>query len=136
MNWKLILQLSMFGLAMSVATVYLISSTVEPIFWLVIFAMSAYLIATRAPGRYLLHGVMVGIVNGVWITSAHVLLFGAYIANHAQEAAMMTSMPLPDSPRLMMALTGPVIGVASGLVIGLFAVIASKLTARRKATPA
>ncbi|HEX5110025.1 MAG TPA: hypothetical protein VFV95_16345 [Vicinamibacterales bacterium] len=136
MNWKLIVQLSMFGLAMSVATVYLISSTVEPIFWLVIFVISAYLIAARAPGRYLLHGVMVGIVNSIWITSAHVLLFDDYVANHPQEAAMMASMPLPDSPRLMMALTGPVIGVLSGLVIGIFAVIASKLLARRRASVA
>jgi len=136
MNWKLIVQLSMFGLAMSVATVYLISSTIEPIFWLVIFAISAWLIATRAPGRYLLHGVMVGIVNSIWITSAHVLLFTDYVANHPQEAAMMASMPLPDSPRLMMALTGPIIGVVSGLVIGVFAVIASKILTRRKASVA
>ena len=136
MNWKLIVQLSMFGVAMSVATMYLISSTIEPIFWLVIFVISASLIATRAPGGYLLHGVMVGIVNSVWITSAHVLLFTDYIANHPQEAAMMASMPLPDSPRLMMAITCPVIGVVSGLVIGIFAVIASKLLARRKATVA
>jgi hypothetical protein len=126
----------MFGLAMSVATMYLISSTIEPVFWLVIFVISAYLIATRAPGRYLLHGVMVGIVNSIWITGAHVLLFTDYIANHPQEAAMMASMPLPDSPRLMMALTGPIIGVVSGLVIGVFAVIASKLLARRKASVA
>jgi hypothetical protein len=40
---------------------------------------------------------------------------------------MMASMSLPDSPRLMMALTGPVIGVVSGLVLGLFAVVASTL---------
>jgi hypothetical protein len=136
MNWKLIVQLSMFGLAMSVATVYLISSTIEPVFWLVIFVISAYLIATRAPGRYLLHGVMVGIVNSIWITSAHVLLFTDYVANHPQEAAMMASMPLPDSPRLMMALTGPIIGVVSGLVIGVFAVIASKVLTRRRASVA
>jgi hypothetical protein len=121
---------------MSVATVYLISSTIEPVFWLVIFVISAYLMATRAPGRYLLHGVMVGIVNSIWITSAHVLLFTDYVANHPQEAAMMASMPLPDSPRLMMALTGPIIGVVSGLVIGVFAVIASKVLTRRRASVA
>ena len=40
---------------------------------------------------------------------------------------MMKSMPLPDAPRLMMALTGPVIGVVSGIVIGVFAVIAGRL---------
>jgi hypothetical protein len=44
---------------------------------------------------------------------------------------MMASMPLPRSPRLMMAVMGPVIGVASGLVLGLFAFVAGKLVAGR-----
>jgi uncharacterized membrane protein len=48
-----------------------------------------------------------------------------YIATHPKEAAMMKSMPL--SPRAMMAMTGPLVGVVSGLVLGLFAVIAHKL---------
>jgi hypothetical protein len=127
MNWKLIVQLSLFGLAMGLATVYFIPSTVEPFFWLGIFAVCAYVIATRCRGRYFLHGLMVSIVNSVWITTSHILLFDRYIASHAREAEMMKSMPLPNSPRLMMACTGPVIGVVSGIVLGLFAVVASKL---------
>jgi hypothetical protein len=62
-----------------------------------------------------------------------VLLFDQYIARHPQEASMMKSMPLPDSPRVMMLLTGSVIGVISGLVLGLFAFIASRLVRRRAA---
>lgn len=95
-----------------------------------IFAICAYIIATRVSGQHFLHGLLVSIVNSIWITAAHVLLFDPYIANHPQEAAMMASMPLAGSPRLMMTLMGPVIGVASGLVLGLFAVIAGKLVAR------
>ena len=137
MNWKLIAQLSLFGLAMGVATVFLIPSTIEPLLWLVIFGICAYIIATRSSGQYFLHGLLVSMVNGIWVTASHILLFDRYIANHPQEAAMMTSMPLPGSPRLMMALMGPVIGVASGLVLGLFAVVAGKLvtTRRRAAVP-
>ena len=131
MNWKLVIQLSLFGLAMGVATVFLIPSSIEPIFWLVIFGICAYIIATRCSGRYFLHGLLVSMVNSVWVMASHVLLFDRYIANHPQEAAMMTSMPLPGSPRLMMALVAPVIGVASGLVLGLFAVVAAKLVATR-----
>ena len=48
MNWKLIIQLSLFGLATGVATVFVIPSTIEPLVWLVIFGICAYLIATRA----------------------------------------------------------------------------------------
>ena len=127
MNWKLILQLSMFGLAMGIGTVFLIPSNIEPIFWLVIFVVCAYFIAKRSGGRYFLHGLLVSLVNSVWITAAHVALFASYVANHPKEAKMMASMPLPDSPRLMMALTGPIIGIVSGLILGIFAIVASKL---------
>ena len=85
MNWKLIFLLSLFGLAMGIATVFVIPSNLEPLFWLVIFVISAYIIAGRAPGKYFLHGLLVSIVNSVWITAAHVLLFDQYLATHAQE---------------------------------------------------
>ncbi len=39
MNGKLILQLSMFGLAMGLATVFFIPSSIEPAFWLAIFVV-------------------------------------------------------------------------------------------------
>ena len=131
LNWILIVQLSLFGLAMGVATVFVIPSTIEPLFWLAIFGICAYVIATRSAGSYFLHGLMVSLVNSVWITAAHVLLFDRYIANHPQEAAMMASMPLPDSPRLMMIGMGPVIGLVSGVILGLFAVVASRFVAKR-----
>jgi hypothetical protein len=127
LNWRLILLLSLFGLAMAFATVWAIPSKFEPIFWLAIFAACADRIARRAPGRLFLHGFLVSVVNSVWITTVHVLFAGAYLANHAEEAGMLAHGPLPGSPRLMMALTGPVVGVVSGIVLGLLALLASKL---------
>jgi hypothetical protein len=132
MNWQLIAQLSLFGLAMGVATVFLVPSTIEPFLWLAIFVVCAYIIATRVARRHFIHGLLVSVANSIWITTSHILLFDHYIANHPQEAAMMASMPLPDSPRLMMAMTGPLIGIVSGLVLGIFAVIAGKLVGRRR----
>ena len=132
LNWTLILQLSIFGLAMGVATVFVIPSNVEPFCWLAIFVVCAYLIAKGAPGRPFLHGWLVSVVNSVWITASHVLLVDQYLDRHAQEAAMMASTPLAQHPRLMMGLTGPVVGAVSGVVLGLFALVASKLVGRRK----
>jgi hypothetical protein len=132
MNWRLIFQLSLLGLVMGLGTVFVISSQVEPILWLVVFVISAYLIATRAAGKPFWHGVLVGLANSVWVTGAHVLLFDRYIANHPREAAMMTSMPLPHSPRLMMTLVGPCIGLISGVIIGLFALLAKNIVARSR----
>jgi len=134
MNWKLIVQLSAFGLAMGIATVFVVQSNVEPYYWLVIFLISSYLIATRAPSRPFLHGVCVGLANSVWVTGSHVILFRQYVANHPREVAMMSSMPLPTHPRVMMLIMGPIIGLLSGIVLGLFAIVARKLASWR-ATP-
>ncbi|HTR81594.1 MAG TPA: hypothetical protein VMM58_08180 [Bacteroidota bacterium] len=133
MNIKLILQLSLFGLAMGIATVFWIPSNIEPAFWLIIFLICSYLIAKKCSGKYFLNGFLVSIVNCVWITSAHMIFYQAYLADHAQEAAMMAKMPMPDSPRLMMLITGPVVGIISGLVLGLFAFVASKIVKKKSA---
>jgi hypothetical protein len=124
MNWKLILQLSMFGLAMGVATVFVIPSYIEPLFWLVIFLICAYMIAKQTQKPFL-HGLFLGLANCVWMTAAHILLFDQYIATHARETQMMQTAPF--SPRIMMAIVGPIIGLVSGVVIGLLAMLASKI---------
>ena len=126
MNWRLIFQLSLFGLVMGVATVFVISSSVEPFCWLVVFLISAYAIARGAPAKPFVHGVCVGLANSVWVTGAHILLANEYLARHAREAAMMSSMPMPTHPRLMMAVTGPIVGLISGIVLGIFAIVATK----------
>ena len=127
LNWNLILQLSMYGCAMAIATVFWIPSSVEPFFWMAIFILCAVVIARTVTAKYFLHGFTVSLVNCVWITSAHIIFFSSYMANHAQEATMMASGPFASSPRLMMAITGPVFGIVSGLVLGLFAFVAGKL---------
>jgi hypothetical protein len=131
LDTRLILALSMFGLAMGVATVFVIPSSIEPVLWLAIFVVCAYAIARRAPSRFFLHGFLVSIANSVWITGAHIALAGSYLSRHPDEAAMMAKMPLPDSPRLMMLMTGPVIGIVSGLVLGLFSFVAGKVVDNR-----
>ena len=133
MNWKLIFQLSLFGLAMAFGTVFFISSGIEPFCWLIIFIICAYLIAKNCTSRYFLHGLLVSLVNSVWITTVHILLFNKYILSHPQEADMLTKMPMPEHPRMMMLVMGLVIGFISGLVLGLFSFIASKFI--KKANP-
>lgn len=127
MNWKLIGLLSLFGLAMGIATVFVIPSNFEPPCWLVIFLSCAYIIAKNSPGLPFLHGLFVGLANSVWITAAHVLLSDRYLAGHAREAAMMNSTPMHGSPKLVMGVIGPIVGLMSGIILGLFAFVAGKL---------
>lgn len=127
MNWKLIFRLSLFGLAMAIATVYWISQNIEPFFWLVIFVICAYLIAKRCNEKYFLHGFMVSIFNCVWIIAVHLILYNAYMANHADMLRDMNTRMPGQNPRVMMLVVGPVIGVVSGLILGLFSLIASRM---------
>ena len=131
MNTKLIFQLSLFGLAMAIATVFWIPSNIEPIFWVVIFIICAYLIAKKTTGKYFLHGLLVSIVNSVWITAAHIIFVSTYLSNHPQQVEMMAKMPLPTHPRIMMLITGPIIGIISGLILGLFAFVASNIVKKK-----
>lgn len=124
MNWPLILQLSLFGLAMGIGTVFFISSGIEPFLWIAIFLISAFLIARECAHRRFLHGLIVGVANSFWITATHILFFTHYMGSHPREAAMMKHMPLPTWPRLMMVVTGPVVGIMSGILIGALALIA------------
>ena len=127
MNWKLIFLLSLFGLAMGFATVFWIPSNIEWLFWLAIFVICAYLIAQRCTKKYFLHGFLVSLANCVWITLAHVGFYFTYVANHPEMQQMNARLPLRGHPRLLMVLMAPIIGALSGLVLGLFSFVASRL---------
>jgi hypothetical protein len=127
MNWKIIFQLSIFGLIMAFGTVSLIPEKVEPAFWLLIFIFCAYVIAKVCPGKYFLHGFLVSMVNCIWITAVHIAFRQTYVANHPQMASMGISASLALHPRLAMAIMGPVFGVIFGIILGLFSFVASKI---------
>lgn len=134
MNWKLIFQLSVFGLIMAFTTVWLIPEKIEPVFWVLIFIFCAWVIAKSCSGKYFLHGFLVSLVNCVWITTIHIIFYNDYIINHPSIAKMAEEHPfMPLHPRLAMLITGPVFGIISGIVLGIFALIASKLISKKVA---
>jgi hypothetical protein len=132
MNRKIIFLLSLFGAAMGFATVTIISSAIEPVFWLIIFIFCAVVIAKQCHSKYFLHGFLVSLLNSVWITMIHIVFYESYIAYHPQELQMMEKFPLPYSMRISMLMIGPVIGIMSGIILGLFCYIASKTIKHKK----
>jgi len=129
MNWKLILQLSFFGLIMAFATLSLIPEKIEPAFWLVIFIFCAWVIAKRAGGKYFLHGFVLSLANSVWITIVHCIFCLTYMTNHPDMGPDKMHMPLSmqNHPRELMIIMAPIFGAIFGLFQGLFALIASKI---------
>lgn len=124
MNWKLIINLSVFGFAMGIGTVFWIPMSLEPYCWLVIFIICALQIANRVTGKFFLHGFLLSLVNSVWVTSFHLVFHDDYYAFHPDMQVMYDML---DYPRLATLITGPIIGAVSGIVQGLFAFIAAKI---------
>ncbi len=128
-NWKLIFQLSLFGLVMAVATISLIPQNVEPFFWVAIIIVCAYIVAKNVSSKYFLHGFLISIVNSVWITIAHVLFASTYLPNHPQMEQMNGNLPLimQQHERSSMIILGLPFGAIFGVVLGLVCLIASKI---------
>jgi len=134
-NLRLCFQLSLFGLAMALATITLIPTRFEWMFWLPIFLFCAVIIARHAPGKYFWHGIITCLLNCVWITGVHVSFFDLYTAHHADMAAMQPKTGyFATHPRQMMLLVGPFVGVASGIILGLLSVIAGAIFKTKKAS--
>jgi hypothetical protein len=135
MNWKIVLQLSLFGLIMAFGTISLIKTPLEEMpFWLAIFVFCAYIIAKRCAGSYFLNGFMVSIFNCFWILLVHLIFFHTFMQNHQMAANSGMPASMATHPRLVMIVFGAIIGIVSGLVLGLFAFIASKIV--KKSMPA
>ena len=127
MNWKLLFQLSLFGLVMAFGTISLIPYKFEPIFWIVVFSLCSWFIAKTCLAKYFQYGFVLSLFNCVWITVVHVIFYSSYASHHPEVVQMFQSGPLHNHPRIQMLIFGPFFGVLSGLIQGLFAFIASKI---------
>lgn len=131
MNRRIIIQLSLLGIAMGFATISLISSSVELFIWLLIYAFSAIVIAKNCSGKYFMHGMVVSILNSFFVTLIHLYFFEEYSKYHPDELEMMAQLPLPYSPRVVMLMAGIPFGVFFGIILGLMSLITSKLFHRK-----
>ena len=129
MNLRLVLLVSMIALVAAIATVYAIPPSAESGCWLAVMLACALAVVRLAPGKFFLHGFLVGLLNWLWVAASHVLLFGAYAARHPHDLSGMQS--LPGLPGWMRHYGIPIPG-ASGLVIGALSWLLSRVPAMRK----
>ena len=85
MNWKLILTLSLFGLAVAVLSLVGLG-IFDFVIWLAIFVLYAVIIAKRASGKYFLQGFLVSVVNRIWVTPIHGTFFSTFGASPSEVA--------------------------------------------------
>lgn len=116
---------------MAILTVFLIPFYMDIFFWIPIFLICAYIIAKKAYDSYFLHGLWTGIAIFLWVTLIHVLLFTKYIFANGPMVGILSKLPKIASPRVMLIIYLPLLGVACGIIIGLLSVLASKFVQRK-----
>src|SRR6266404_3912775 len=131
MNWKLIFSLSLLGIGMAVASLFGLTRHIEPLLWLAIFVLYAFLIAKNAPSRLFLHGFLVSLVNGVWIAIIHSAFYATYIANNPEMLEDYQKFTQYMNPQIMMLIIGPCVGAITGVIAGLFAVLAGRILKKK-----
>jgi hypothetical protein len=133
MNWKLIIALSAFGLAMGFASVFGITAGIEGFLWLVIGIFIAVVIALRMPARPFLHGLLIGIIGGLVASFMQVIFFPTYLVNNPESAKQMAQIPGGLDPRFFVLMLAPIISIASGLILGILSWVAAKIVRRNSA---
>ena len=133
MNFQLVFMLSGFGLAMGVASLLgLIPRGVELWLWLAIALICAVWIAKQVPSRRFMHGFLTGLISGMLSPLIQVAFFSLYLRNNAYAAESFRQVPAGFSPRLLVLIMTPVIGIIYGLCLGLLAWVAGKVLRRRE----
>jgi hypothetical protein len=134
MNWKIVLLLSLFGVAMGVASLFGLTRGIEPFLWLLIFILYAWLIARHGQRKYFLHGFLGSVLNGIWISIIHASLYSFYLKNNPEMLQGLSRLPPSISPRVIMLIIGPIVGVLFGVIAGLFAFVGAKVWRSREPT--
>ncbi len=133
LNWRIILLLSGFGLAMGIASVFGITTGIEGLLWLIIGIFSAVVIAMKVQSKHFLHGLLVGIIGGLVASFVQVIFFPTYLTNNPESAKEMTQIPGGPNPRFFVLMLAPIISVASGLILGALSWVAAKIVRRNSA---
>jgi uncharacterized membrane protein YGL010W len=127
MNWRLILSLSAFGLIMGIASVLGWTKGIEGVLWGIIQLFCAVWIARRVAEKHFYHGLTVGLISGTVAPLIQFILFPIYVSNNPEFMESFTQAPAPVSPRYFPLVLAPLIGSASGLVLGLLAWAVGKI---------
>ena len=133
MDRKLVGMLSVAGVVMGVASVLGWTQRIEFVLWLVIAIAAAFVIAREAPRAFFLHGFWTGLLAGIASPLIQCALYATYVANNPDTAAQLQTMPANWSPRVVLLVFAPLMGLAYGACVGLLSWIASKMIKRRMA---
>ena len=129
-NWRLILILSLLGIAMGVASVFGLTSQRDWLAWLFVGAYSAWAIAHRTDEELFLHGFYLGILIGIFNSAVQALFVTTYLTNNPRMVEALNALPQGLHPSAVILIMGPIIGTVGGVAFGFLCFLTGKLVRR------
>jgi len=134
MNFKLILLLSLFGLVIGITnTFFLQAVTILPLFWILAFTVSPYIIAKKLNSDYFNNAMLLGALYWVWIGGLNLIFFKYYNASNYEAMEYSGSVMHENAPHFFMVIFDMFYAFASSMGIGLLTLLATKLVKKTKA---
>ena len=117
MNWTVILLFSSFGLIMGLLSIKGYTQKLEPLLWLLFGIITSLILSKNVDNKTFLHALIIGLFWGVLNGLIQSAFFDQYLANNTnlQERFKQSSFM---QPRYFVLVTGPIIGLITGLVLG------------------
>lgn len=136
LNWKLIFGLAAVGLVTAAITIWGGMRQAETWFSLAITLGLGMVIAAKAPGRYFLHGLLVGALGALVEILAEVPFASRIVANNPDLRDAMAAFPTTVSPGVMLLIAAPFAAPISGLITGFIAWLVAKFLGKGKSQAA
>lgn len=127
MNWKIILLLSLIGGIMGLGSVFRFTIGIEPYLWIVIFLFVALITAKNARGYFFTHGLLLGLFLTITNTLVQLAMLDTYLTNNPEIKKSYAESLNGGNPHLIIITMIPVIGIISGVILGIMVMAASKL---------
>ncbi len=114
MNWRLLVYLSFFGLAMALATVSFIPTNFELVLWIFVIGFSAYSVGKNCPEQTFMNGFILGIINTIYCVAFRIGFFQTYSSAHPE----LTNRFQDLSPMMVVSAYTVIVGIVLALLIG------------------
>ena len=135
MNFRLILTLALLGIAVGLGTTFgLVPPGWETLATAVVALIMAATLATRAPGRLFLHGLLAGAIGSALTSLTQAALLGQYLAHNPRAVEAFSRLPIHVSPAVLVVALSPLTAGFSGIVTGLLTRLWARFARRKPAT--
>jgi len=126
MDWKVIIILSVIGLLMGLLSVQGFTQKIEPLLWLLFGIATSLILSRNIEQKAFLHGILIGLAWGILNGLTQSVFFDTYLTNNPSVQQNFQKKPF-ILPRYFVLVTGPIIGLITGLVLGRLSLLLKKL---------